>query len=122
MLILDALGRQDEAMAERVKWLECFNEVQWSRRLVERHRIKGYRAALGTWLAMLDRLGQPYEVAMQRMALGEPDEALAALQRCLDIRCASAPFLRANPTFRPLHGDPRFEALVARLKLPEAGS
>jgi TolB-like protein len=54
----------------------------------------------------------------RKMALGEPEPALDALARCYYERCSSAPFLRQHPTFRPLHGDPRFEALALRLGLP----
>ena len=121
MLILDGLGRRDQAMAERAQWLQRFDEAQWARDIVEVQHAKGYRVALEPWLAMLDRLGQPYELAMQWMALDEPQKALAGIARCLEIRCASAPFLRAHPSFRTLHGDPRFEAHAARLKLPVAG-
>jgi len=118
MLILDQLGRAEEAMAERAQWLTRFDEAQWAVEIVEAHRSDGYAAALAPWIRMLDRLDQPYEVAMQWMALGEPERALDALARCFDERCSSAPFLRQHPTFRPLHGDPRFETLALRLGLP----
>lgn len=121
MLILDSLGRQDEAMAERAGWLERFDEAQWAKEIVQVYHAKGYRTALEPWLRMLGRLGQAYELAMQWMALGETDKALASLARCLDEHCAAAPFLRAHPTFRPLHDDPRFQALLDRLHLPPPG-
>ena len=55
---------------------------------------------------------------MQWMALGETGKALDRIERCLDERCSSAPFLRQHPSFRPLHGNPRFTELLARLGLP----
>lgn len=117
MFVLDQLRRHDEAMAERVKWLALFKSQDLADLLLEIQQREGYPAAMTRWLIFLDRFDQPYEVAMQWMAVDEPDKALAALERCVSTKCSGAPFLRANPSFRPLAGDRRFEALALRVNL-----
>ncbi len=49
--------------------------------------------------------------------LGETNAALELIELLLAMpagREASVPLLRLEPTFDPLRGDPRFEALLAR--------
>ena len=55
---------------------------------------------------------------------GEPDRAIAALQKLLSIPCDGAlaenvpltpALLRLDPMFDPLRNDPRFQKLVASL-------
>jgi serine/threonine-protein kinase len=59
----------------------------------------------------------PLETLAQVSArLGEPDRAIAALERLLSIPSPSLPpltpaLLRLDPMFDPLRGDPRFQKL-----------
>src|SRR6185437_10220397 len=48
-------------------------------------------------------------------ALGDKDAATAQLEQAYRDRSAHMDALWLNPWYRPLHGDPRFEALVARV-------
>ena len=42
---------------------------------------------------------------------------MALLERAYAERDPSMPFTGAWPAFRPLHGDPRFRALLGKMKL-----
>ncbi|TAN03464.1 MAG: tetratricopeptide repeat protein [Rhodanobacteraceae bacterium] len=48
-------------------------------------------------------------------ALGDKDDAIAQLEQAYRDRSAHMDSVWVNPWYRPLHGDPRFEALVARI-------
>jgi DNA-binding winged helix-turn-helix (wHTH) protein/TolB-like protein/Tfp pilus assembly protein PilF len=49
--------------------------------------------------------------------VGDKDQALDALELAYNEKIPSLMFLAVSPTFEPLHGDPRFNSLVARLRL-----
>lgn len=52
-------------------------------------------------------------------ALGDKDGAMAQLEQAYRDRSAHMNSLWLNPWYRPLHGDPRFEALTARIAAGE---
>jgi DNA-binding winged helix-turn-helix (wHTH) protein/tetratricopeptide (TPR) repeat protein len=60
----------------------------------------------------------PCQCAAVLLALGERQLALARLERGAAERDWLSVFLKASPAFRPLAGDPRFEALVAQVGIP----
>ncbi|HEY6326849.1 MAG TPA: hypothetical protein VIW73_10105, partial [Candidatus Cybelea sp.] len=51
----------------------------------------------------------PYFIARVRLALGEAEEAMAALERCFRERAAWTPFALVDPTFAPLRNAAQFE-------------
>jgi TolB-like protein/DNA-binding winged helix-turn-helix (wHTH) protein/Tfp pilus assembly protein PilF len=68
----------------------------------------------------------PYPVAFILVALGEKDEALTSLERAYQLRSAWMPWIQVEPKFQSLHSEPRFVALLQKLKLdsssrPSAG-
>jgi serine/threonine-protein kinase len=58
------------------------------------------------------------QVAQLHAMLGEKDEAFAALERAYEFRDVGMLRLKADPLLRKLAGDPRYGALLVRLKLP----
>ena len=117
MVVLDQLGRHEEAAAERAIWLRLFGDHAVAERLADLTRQAGYRAAMVEWVAMLAKLNQWFEVAVQAMAIDERAQALDGLERCMSERADNAPFIGQYPPFRPLQGEPRFERLLGELGL-----
>ncbi len=61
-----------------------------------------------------------YRSAELYTLLGDHPRALDALERAYEQRQPDIPFVAVNPIFEPLHGEPRFRALVERLGLTTA--
>ncbi len=57
----------------------------------------------------------PVHLAQVCIGLGEPDAALAHLDRAVTLRAAELPLLSIRPAFDSLRGIPRFDALIQRL-------
>jgi TolB-like protein/Tfp pilus assembly protein PilF len=118
MMILDQLGRRDEAMAERLTTLRGLSVAQGVAEHVEAlARNKGWREAMEVWIALLERTNRWEGAAQQWMAIGETSRALDALEHCVRARTTYLCFTRQNPYFRPLHTNPRFQSLLRTLKL-----
>jgi len=56
-------------------------------------------------------------IASAVLALGEADSAMTWLEKAFDERSNAIAYLVANPNNAPLHGNPRYEAMVARAGL-----
>jgi DNA-binding winged helix-turn-helix (wHTH) protein/tetratricopeptide (TPR) repeat protein len=118
MLILDQLGRRDEAMAERLTTLRGLSVAQGLAEHVEvLASSKGWRAAMDVWIALLERTNRWEGAAQQWMAVGESDRALDALEHCVKARTTYLCFTEQNPYFRSLRGNPRFERILRSLNL-----
>ncbi|CAN5848408.1 hypothetical protein BH11PSE3_BH11PSE3_27740 [soil metagenome] len=118
MMILDQLGRRDEAMAERLTMLRGLSVAQGVAEQVEALAGgAGWRAAMEVWIALLERTNRWEGVAMQWMAVDEPSRALDALEHCVKARTTYLCFTAQNPYFRCLHDNPRFQSILRALKL-----
>lgn len=62
----------------------------------------------------------PWRLAYDAAELGEPELALAWLERGLSEGLPEMLFIGVDPAFRKLHGDPRFAELVARAEMTRA--
>jgi DNA-binding winged helix-turn-helix (wHTH) protein len=118
IVILDQLGRHDEAMAERLLFLEQFDSTRaLANKVADLNRNEGWRAAMVEWLALLERTNRFESAAVQWMAVGEPGRALDLFERSVNGRSTFAPFARQLPPFRVLLGEPRFQQILRTLKL-----
>jgi TolB-like protein/Flp pilus assembly protein TadD len=118
MMILDQLGRRDEAMAERLTTLRGLSVAQGVAEQVEAlARSQGWREAMDVWIALLERTNRWEGAAQQWMAAGESSRALDALEHCVKARTTYLCFTAQNPYFRPLHNNPRFQRILQTLKL-----
>ncbi len=118
MLILDQLGRHDEAMVERLATLRGLSIAQGLAEQVEEMlRSQGWKTAMTLWIALLERTNRWEGAAMQWMAAGEPDRALDALEHCVRARTTYLFFTGQSPCFRPLHGHPRFQQILRAINL-----
>jgi hypothetical protein len=52
---------------------------------------------------------------MIRLALGDKDGAMTALQTAEEQHGSEILSLQSDPLFTELHGDPRFEALIKKI-------
>jgi DNA-binding winged helix-turn-helix (wHTH) protein/tetratricopeptide (TPR) repeat protein len=118
MIILDQLGRHDEAMAERLTTLRGLAIGESLAEQVEATaRDRGWRAAMEVWIELLERTNRWEGAAQQCMALGDSSRALDALEHCVKARTTYLCFTAQNPCFRPLHNDPRFQDILKALRL-----
>jgi tetratricopeptide (TPR) repeat protein len=60
-----------------------------------------------------------YWIAIQYAALGDKDAAFAELEKSFENRDWFLNRMKVDPFMDPLRGDPRFDAMVERLNLPE---
>jgi serine/threonine-protein kinase len=61
----------------------------------------------------------PGAIAWQYAAGGEDSLALDWLERALEERDPNMPYLAADPFYDPLRDNPRFQALLRRMNLPQ---
>lgn len=121
MMILDQLGRHEEAMAERLATLRGLSVAAGLAEHVSVvARTESWRAAMEVWISLLERTNRWEGAAMQWMAIGESGRAMDALEHCIKSRTTYLCFTAQNPYFRPLHDVPRFQAILRALKLVRA--
>ena len=62
-----------------------------------------------------ERYTSLYELGLIYEALGDRDQAFASLEQAFAERSPWLVYLAREPRLRHLHGDPRFDALLARM-------
>lgn len=118
MCIFDQLGRHDEAMVARLNWL---TQITHPQEIVAQHqqfqRAHDGKAAAAAWAATMENGGALEGAGIQWMAVGETSRALDCLERCLAGRTSYIAFVAVHPSWRPAHGNPRFQSVLRALKL-----
>jgi serine/threonine-protein kinase len=59
-----------------------------------------------------------YQYADIHAQRGEKDQALASLDRAWAFRDPGLAFMKSDPWLAPLHGEPRFTALLQKMNFP----
>jgi TolB-like protein/DNA-binding winged helix-turn-helix (wHTH) protein/Tfp pilus assembly protein PilF len=125
---LDMQGRFDEAISEHRKALQANDDPSALAALGHAYARRGDRDAALKVLEQLksqsaNRFVAAVDFAYIYIALDKKEEALSWLEKGYDDRSIENG-LKVDPFFLPLHGEPRFEQLVARVfsepKSPQA--
>jgi DNA-binding winged helix-turn-helix (wHTH) protein/tetratricopeptide (TPR) repeat protein len=121
-LTLAALGRTDEAMQSALAARRSMgNAPTWIVGYV--HARSGRLAEARDVLQALEthrraRYVPAIELAYLSLALGDRERALALLAESVDEHSRWIELIAVDPILDPLRGEPRFQALVARMGLP----
>jgi DNA-binding winged helix-turn-helix (wHTH) protein/TolB-like protein/thioredoxin-like negative regulator of GroEL len=118
------MGQFDAALAETA--LAEAKVRDWSVLLAARgftYGVAGKATEAQAVLRDMDALSRQrfvtsYGVALVHAGLGRTDEAFQWLRRAFDERSHWLVWLRLDPRWKGLHGDPRFPALVAKMNFP----
>jgi TolB-like protein/Tfp pilus assembly protein PilF len=95
--------------------------------IAQAHALMGRREEAIKLLEQLEEMSQQrfvsdYSFAIVHIALGEKQKAIDWMERAYDNRAGpDVAFIKVDPLFDPLRGDPRFEALVAKVFAPKHG-
>ena len=113
-MILADQGRHDDALVEA-----NLEPAEWARltSLAYVHHVAGRKAESDEALAKLEAGHGRYaafQIAAVHSARGEFDAAFAWLDRGVAQRDPGISLAYAEPTFRPLHGDPRWDAFLRK--------
>jgi TolB-like protein/Tfp pilus assembly protein PilF len=112
----EKLHRFQEAL-EILQRTEFASAPPWLGRL---YALMGRREDALRLLESYRRKGaKPSELYLLYFALGDKDRGFDGLSQWFDERGPIVPQTKFNPLFDDVQSDPRFKALVARLKLPE---
>ena len=114
-----ARGSKDGALAEAEKEVsEIFRLVGTAVVRFSRGEKEASDAALGELVA---RHGpdSPYQVAEVHGARGEADKAFEWLERAFAFRDPGLSYLKIDPFLKGLHGDPRWQVLLEKMRLAD---
>ena len=115
--VLEQLGRYDEALAV-VDRMDALSTGPATSSTLARARILARAGRTADARRMLARVPPAAPQRAEVLAtLGDRDAAFAALFRALDDRDSWLLFIKSEPAFDGLHGDPRWTAVLSRMNL-----
>jgi TolB-like protein/Flp pilus assembly protein TadD len=118
---LEAKGARDAAIAEYQKARELNDDPLVLALLAHAYGLSGNKMEAEKILDQLKKISQEryvsaYSFALAYLGLGNKAEALRWLEQSYQDRAgADIGWIRVDPLFDPLHGDPRFEALAEKI-------
>jgi tetratricopeptide (TPR) repeat protein len=117
---LAQMGRHAEALQQARQAMEAAGATARELALLDGPAEAAY-ARFRRWLIARMRAqgADPYYLAAQHAALGEPDQAFQELELAHQRRSALLGLLLAAPELDPYAADPRYRDLVRRLGLPQ---
>jgi TolB-like protein/Tfp pilus assembly protein PilF len=117
--VYERQGRFDEAAASIVAGRRLGGEAAMAAQLEAGFEAGGYPGFLDALLDWLQTgTSQPTSVAMVHARVGHVDAAFEWLERGFEDRTRAMVSLAIEPQFDPLRSDPRFAALLRRMKFP----
>jgi tetratricopeptide (TPR) repeat protein len=125
-LTYEKLGRLDEAVAHRQKYLTLIGRSpDEASDLARRYEQRGYAAVTEKWIEVtldyFERAGHltSAELVHGYAALDRRDEALRWLDRAFADHTRDLIFLGVDPGYDAVRDDPRFRARLREMRLPE---
>jgi serine/threonine-protein kinase len=129
--LLAFLGKFEDAIAEdtRARLLSGEDENSVLQKEAALRQALATSGSQGYWKQLVEftqlpvnppeTYNSPFGTAILYAQLGEKSKALDSLERAFEQRSLSMTELAIEPSFDPLRPDPRFQALLRRLNLPE---
>jgi TolB-like protein/Tfp pilus assembly protein PilF len=117
-VMYETLGKAQEALAI----FDSHPDFRESPYIARTYAMLGRRDDALRVLSGLVKRGGAFDrhhVAVAYFALGDNDRGFEWLTKAFDQRAGYVPWANVNPAFDGVRDDPRFKALVARLKLPD---
>jgi serine/threonine-protein kinase len=110
----EAIAAHEKAVAKYpnlwVRWALARTYAQAGRAEEARKKLAALKESVSSWDAWF--------IAEAYAALGDKDEAFRWLERAYEYRHSFLPGMGRNPAYKPLRGDPRFQDLMRRMKVP----
>jgi len=122
---LNDKGADDEALGVIRRWAAATDDGELGDSLNAGVKRGGYAEGMRTVAALeADRSRRRYvsawSIALWYAAAGLDDEAMTWLERGFQTHDPTMAYLGVHPSFKRLRGDPRFQELLRRMKLPQA--
>jgi tetratricopeptide (TPR) repeat protein len=122
-MVYEQVGRYEEAIAECQKaWSLAGGETGALGVLGHAYAMSGKRAEAQRVLAEMKDLSKlyyvaPFDIALVYAGLGDKGQTLEWLEKAYEDRSYRLTWIKIDPRFDSLHGEPRFHDLLRRMRL-----